>query len=200
MGHNLRCNIAQPYSNSCAIGQKSHQSHQNPVAENGSPCEELLPSLAFQVHLNKIVIYVANDFSFSFLCLVSWKWIISCRSDTAHFFSAYLCLHILFSRPKLPLLADVPAAMGAASTQASLTDHHLLKLGPLKVHLNCPFLKKLFLPAHPRLTQSLPPIHPGSICFNSCMSLFMGFGTEELIYGMTRESVNYRLYCTFMYP
>lgn len=124
----------------------------------------------------------------------------SCHSDTAHFFSTYLCLHILFPRPKLPLLAHAPRTLCAAPAQASLTDHHLLKSDPLKVHLNCPFLKKLFLPAHPKLTQSLPLIHPGSICFNSCMSFFKGFGTEELIYRMTRESVNYRLYCTLMYP
>lgn len=86
---------------------------------------------------------------------------------------------MLFSRPKLPLLTDAPGTLGAALAQASLTDHHLLKLDPLKVHLNCPFLKKLFIPAHPELTQSLPLIHPGSICFNSCMSFLMGFGTEE---------------------
>lgn len=39
MGQDLWCGIARLYSNSHAIGQKSHQSHQNPGAENGSPYE-----------------------------------------------------------------------------------------------------------------------------------------------------------------
>lgn len=142
--------------------------------------------LAFQVPLNRIPIYLSNDFHFCFLCSALSKWIISCPSDTTHFFSTYLSLHILFSLGELPATAstfvpssgaDAPSTPCAASAQASLAGRHLLKLDPLEVHLNCPVLKKLFLPAHPKLTQSLSPIHPESICFNYCMSLFMGFGT-----------------------
>ena len=109
-------------------------------------------------------------FTFCVLCSELFKWIISCSPDTTQFFlplclCTYCCLllklsataSICFPSSRHPAHC---ALLPKASTQAPLTDHHLLKLHPFKFQLKCPLFKTLFLPAHAKLTLSLSPLRP----------------------------------------
>ena len=148
-----------------------HQSHQ------GSP-ELCLPRANYKVmgrfstvwRAGMPNLHIVQGELYCVLCSELSKWTISCCPDTTHFFlPPFLSLHILCLLLKLSTMACFPfsrhpgpcALLPSTSTQAPLTDHHLLKWHPFKVHLKCPFFKKLFLPTHakvlPRWLSSKDP-------------------------------------------